>query len=155
MSPPIPAEIIAAARNSETKWRIPASVSIAQWALESGWGAHMPGNNPFGIKKLPGYDTQVLWTAEYVQGRKVRCSQYFAAFTSIDQAFDCHARLLATSPYYTQAFNALPNKIEFITTMAATYATDPHYAAKLIDIIQSAALDRYDAATPAPAGEPA
>lgn len=27
-----------------------ASVTIAQAALESGWGAHAPGNNLFGIK---------------------------------------------------------------------------------------------------------
>ena len=46
----IPANIIAAAQAAQTQYRVPASVSVAQWAFESGWGAHAPGNNPFGIK---------------------------------------------------------------------------------------------------------
>ena len=52
MSPP--PDVVAAARSAQAKWRVPASVSIAQYALESGWGKHIPpgSNNPFGIKAL-------------------------------------------------------------------------------------------------------
>ena len=51
-----PPDIIAAAREAQRKWKIPASISLAQWALESGWGRHMPpgSNNPFGMKARPG-----------------------------------------------------------------------------------------------------
>ncbi len=31
---------------------VPASVSLAQAALESGWGRHAPGHNFFGIKGI-------------------------------------------------------------------------------------------------------
>jgi len=50
----LPPDIIAAAQSSQQKWGIPASVTIAQWALESGWGKYMPpdSNNPFGIKAV-------------------------------------------------------------------------------------------------------
>jgi flagellum-specific peptidoglycan hydrolase FlgJ len=145
MSPPIPAEMIAAAQAAQGKWRVPASVSLAQWALESGWGAHAPGNNPFGIKMMPGYATQMLWTQECVHGKTVRCTQYFAAFSSTAEAFDCHARLLATSPRYAEAMAALPrDHAGFIARMAVHYATDPQYAAKLLAVIRSAGLTRFD-----------
>ena len=33
-----PMEVITAAQASQRKWHVPAAVTIAQWALESGWG---------------------------------------------------------------------------------------------------------------------
>ena len=47
----IPNAIIAAAQAAQHKWQVPASVSLAQWIIESGWGAHEPAgsNNPIGI----------------------------------------------------------------------------------------------------------
>ena len=47
-----PDAVIRAAQASQTRWGIPASVTLAQWALESAWGSRMPpgSNNPFGIK---------------------------------------------------------------------------------------------------------
>ena len=50
----LPPEVIEAARASQTRWGIPASVTLAQWIVESAWGSAMPpdSNNPFGIKAL-------------------------------------------------------------------------------------------------------
>lgn len=47
-----PPEVIAAAQAAPARWGAPASITMAQWALESGGGQHMPkgSNNPFGIK---------------------------------------------------------------------------------------------------------
>lgn len=51
-----PADIVTAAQKSQRRWGPPASVTIAQWQLESHWGKAMPGdsthpsNNPFGMK---------------------------------------------------------------------------------------------------------
>jgi flagellum-specific peptidoglycan hydrolase FlgJ len=142
--PIIPAAVIAAARAAQAKYRVPASVSLAQWALESGWGAHAPGNNPFGIKAMAGFGTQQFATHEVVHGHLVACQQTFAAFVSIDQAFAAHALLLSTAPVYRPAFAALPDRARFITLMAAHYATDPHYAAKIEAVIQSHGLGQYD-----------
>jgi flagellum-specific peptidoglycan hydrolase FlgJ len=139
-------EIIAAAKAAQSKWGIPASVSIAQFALESGWGAHIPGNNPFGIKALTGYPTQTFATHEVVHGHLVPCEQKFAAFTDLAQAFECHAKLLATAAVYRSAFTVLPDLAKFVTRMGAHYATDPQYAAKLLALIQSDDLTQYDGA---------
>jgi hypothetical protein len=141
---PIPPAVVAAARAAAQQWTIPASVSLAQWALESGWGAHMPGNNPFGIKAMPGHPVQTFATHECIHGHLVPCEQRFAAFASLDQAFDCHARLLATAPVYHAAFAALPDTRQFVALMAPHYATAPDYAAKILAVIDSAGLERYD-----------
>jgi len=39
-----------AAQEAQKTTGVPASITLAQAALESGWGAHAPGNNFFGIK---------------------------------------------------------------------------------------------------------
>ena len=144
----IPTEIIAAAQSAQSKYRVPASVSIAQWALESGWGAHAPGNNPFGIKAMPGYGTQKFATHEVVHGHMVPCEQNFAAFVSIKEAFEAHGLLLSTAPAYKPAFAALPDRTKFVALLAAHYATDPQYAAKIEALIQSYGLSQYDGARP-------
>ena len=142
-----PPEIIAAAKAAQSVWRVPASVSLAQWALESGWGVHAPGGNPFGIKAMPGYPTQAFATHECQHGHMVACTQTFAAFNGPAQAFDCHAKLLATSAYYKAAFAALANGFttdRFIDMLAVHYATDPQYAAKIKAVIAGSNLTQYD-----------
>jgi len=39
-----------AAQEAQKATAVPASITLAQAALESSWGAHVPGNNFFGIK---------------------------------------------------------------------------------------------------------
>src|SRR3954451_14996587 len=48
----VPPDVIQAAIVSHRRWNVPASVTLAQWVVESAWGASMPpgSNNPFGIK---------------------------------------------------------------------------------------------------------
>jgi flagellum-specific peptidoglycan hydrolase FlgJ len=143
-APAIPAAVIAAARAAQAKYRVPASVSLAQWALESGWGAHCPGNNPFGIKSMATYGVQRLMTTEVVHGHTVKVAQDFCAFADLAQAFDVHAKLLATAHVYAPAMATLPDRGKFIALMAAHYATDPQYAAKIEAVIQSHELAQYD-----------
>jgi flagellum-specific peptidoglycan hydrolase FlgJ len=143
-----PQNVITAAQAAQSKWRVPASVSIAQWALESGWGAHAPGNNPFGIKAMPGYARQTFATHEVVHGHLVACQQTFAAFANVGEAFDCHAKLLASAPVYAAAMKDLPDLQSFVTAMGAHYATDPMYAGKIMSIIKGDALAQYDRVAP-------
>ena len=145
-APVIPADVIAAAKSGQAQWRVPAAVSIAQWAVESGWGAHMPGNNPFGIKASPGYAVQTFATHEVIHGHSVPCDLKFAAFDSLQQAFECHAKLIATAPVYAPAMAALPDLAKFVTLMGAHYATAPDYAAKILAVIAQHNLTQYDGA---------
>uniref|UniRef100_UPI0035C949C8 glucosaminidase domain-containing protein n=1 Tax=uncultured Sphingomonas sp. TaxID=158754 RepID=UPI0035C949C8 len=143
-----PQSAVDAARLSMAKWRVPASVSLAQWAIESGWGAHSPGNNPFGMKPRKGMNDpqQMLATMEWSPLRRklVPAQQPFRIFPSIAAAFDAHAALIATAKVYAPAFAALPDRDLFIARMAPRYATDPQYAAKLGAIIRGSDLGRFD-----------
>ena len=105
----IPNSIINAAVKSQRAWKIPASVSIAQWALESNWGKSMSGaNNPFGIKALKGMSSTPRMTWEVIAGKHIRMAQNFANFASVDEAFDIHGKLLATSKYYVRLARLSP-----------------------------------------------
>ena len=140
-------EVVAAAQSAEAQWHVPASVTIAQYALESGWGQHMPpgSNNPFGIKAVGGQPAVGVATKEFAHGHMITEEQPFAKFSSIAAAFDAHAKLLATHPIYAPAVKLLPNVRAFVTEMAKHYATDPNYAAKLMSLINADDLTRYDA----------
>lgn len=148
-----PPEVIAAARASQTRWDIPASVSLAQWALESGWGRSMPprSNNPFGIKARPFDPAVVAMTREVIDGRSVRLPQRFRRYSSVAAAFADHGRLLATGAAYTEARTVRHDGRAFAQALGGRYATDPDYAAHLLALIDAHDLTRFDAAAPASA----
>ncbi|MGA0603199.1 glycoside hydrolase family 73 protein [Caulobacter sp. KR2-114] len=152
-------DVIAAARAAEGKWKIPASISLAQYGLESGWGQHMPPGswNPFGIKALPGQPSVSVPTREFVHGRYILVNAPFRAFASIADAFEHHARLLATGAPYARARSLLPNVEAFANALTGVYATDPHYGAELVAIIHGDELAQYDAlqGAAAPVAQPA
>jgi flagellum-specific peptidoglycan hydrolase FlgJ len=145
----IPPDVIAAARAASQKWGVPASVQLAQWAIESGWGAHAPGNNPFGMKPRAGKNDpqQLLWTKEWskLRGKLIDVQQPFRKFPSIAAAFDAHGALIATARVYAPAMAKLPDLTAFIDLMAARYATDPTYAMKLKSFVAAQGLTRFDA----------
>jgi flagellum-specific peptidoglycan hydrolase FlgJ len=155
-----PQNIINAALAAKRKWGVPASVSLAQWALESGYGAHAPGHNSFGMKPRSGKNDpcQVLSTTEWSALRRcyVPTKQPFRVFPSDDAAFDAHAELLATAGVYARARAALPNVGKYIDGLMPVrnakgvilkpgYATDPLYASKLKALIAKEGWGKYDA----------
>lgn len=144
MTQPTQAAIVAA-RAAQNKWGIPASISLAQWALESGWGQHACApHNYFGMKAKPGQSCATVPTREVYKGHSVIIMAAFRAFASDDEAFDEHARLLATAPVYGHARAALPDPFKFADALTGTYATDPKYGALLGSIIRGSNLERYD-----------
>lgn len=152
--PAIMPNVIFAAQASQTKWGVPASVTLAQYGLESAWGAHMPlnSNNPFGIKAKDGEPTVVATTVDIVH------QQPFRKYSSIAEAFDDHGRLLATVSLYAPAMKAwrAGDLDSGVRLMAQHYATAANYADLLLKIIASGKLRQYDMALglpvqPAPA----
>lgn len=146
VGPGISQQVIDAAHRAQQKYGIPASVSLAQYALESGYGRHMPpgSNNPFGIKARPGEPFVLARTEEVDRfGHTYSTMARFRQFSSIDEAFDAHARLL-TGRRYAGARRALPNVDRFADALDGIYATDPHYGQKLRTLIHRDHLDRYD-----------
>jgi hypothetical protein len=142
----ISADVVAAAQASQTKWGVPASVTIAQWALESGWGQHMPAgsNNPFGIKARPGEPFVTASTREVVGGQSITVDQNFRKYDSIADAFEAHARLLATSPAYAASRAFFADLSAYVSAMSTVYATAPNYGSSLLTLIQADNLTQYD-----------
>uniref|UniRef100_UPI00163FF842 glycoside hydrolase family 73 protein n=1 Tax=Burkholderia gladioli TaxID=28095 RepID=UPI00163FF842 len=146
-----PAEVIEAAQAAQAKWRIPASISLAQWALESGFGHHLPSgsNNPFGIKAnkqdLASGNYVNAMTSEFVNGKEVRLPQPFRKFPNLIEAFDFHGQLLATGRAYAEARAQIPDAHKFAKALDHHYATDPNYSKKLINnYINPYHLTQYD-----------
>lgn len=142
-----PQDVIDGAKASQVTFpSVPASISLAQWALESSWGNRMPpdSNNPFGIKAKEGQPSVTIPTHEFIHGRYVLVQAAFAKFASLGDAFTAHARLLATETPYGgfRAATSLQSKCDALT---GVYATDPQYGEKLMAIINSHHLEQYDA----------
>lgn len=142
----IPPNVIAAAQASDKATGIPASVTLAQWAVESGWGSKCTGTfNYFGVKALHGQDGAACATHEVVHGQRIATTALFANYLSLEAAFTAHAELLANGAPYADARTRLPNVAKFVNAFAPHYATDPNYATLLLEIINGHDLTRYDA----------
>lgn len=141
-------EVIVAAQKAQHDWLVPASVSLAQFAVESAYGTKMPtgSSNPFGIKAVAGQPFVTASTHEVFNGKTVTIQAKFRKFASFAEAFDAHAKLLATAPIYTPAMIAWKagNLERGISLMAAHYATDPNYTKTLLSIIKGQNLVQYD-----------
>ena len=149
-----PPEVIAAAQASQRSTGVPASVSIAQWIYESGWGRHMPkdSNNFFGIKepdlKKPGV-VQETKEADPRTGEMVKRTQRFRKFTSPEESWAAHARLLSADPRYAKAMLLTHDPDRFVDTIAGTYAPNNRkYAANIKDTMKRNHLYQYDILPP-------
>jgi hypothetical protein len=142
----LPQDVIIAAQNSHKKWKVPASVTLAQWALESGWGQHMPPGsfNPFGMKAAEGQPFVEVSTREVIHGQSVQVVARFRKFASFDEAFDHHGELLATRPVYRDAMALVDNPDDFADALTGVYATDPEYGHLLKSLMTSHDLYQYD-----------
>ncbi len=143
-----PPEIIAAAQQSERDTGVPTSVTLAQWALESGWGKKNSGdNNPFGIKARPGEPGKDVPTHEKVGSKLVPKIQRFRNYSSLDEAFTAHANLLAHHYPISMAHKDDPNA--FADGLQADpnhrYAnTTGDYSGTLKSIMRSNDFYQYD-----------
>jgi flagellum-specific peptidoglycan hydrolase FlgJ/peptidoglycan hydrolase-like protein with peptidoglycan-binding domain len=146
--PGLTSEVIAAARSSDQKWGVPASVSLAQFILESNWGRSMPGglssNNPFGIKARQGEPSVAAQTHEFEHGATITMVARFRKFSSIAEAFDAHGALLATARVYAPVMLRKDDPDEFADALTGRYATDPQYGSKLRDLMRRNNLYQYD-----------
>lgn len=143
----IASNILSAARAAQTKYGIPASVQLAQYALESGWGKYDMGCfNYFGMKAVAGQTCVVKNTREETaSGQSYYIHAAFRKFDTPAEAFDAHATLL-THPQYAAARAHLPNVDAFCDALTHVYATDGDYGSKLKAVIHGDHLTQYDLA---------
>ncbi|MEK8128648.1 glycoside hydrolase family 73 protein [Paenibacillus filicis] len=139
------AKIAPLAQVEQLRTSVLASITIAQGALESAWGRSAPGNNLFGIKGAG--TTQD--TKEYINGQWVTIKAGFRAYPDWTGSIVDHSDFLVQNGRYAragffQACAALDYKGAARALQQAGYATDPNYANKLISLIESNGLQKYD-----------
>lgn len=142
----VPSDIVNAAVASRIRWSVPASITLAQWAVESAWGAAIPpgSNNPFGIKATADQPAVESETREVVNGESVAVAARFRKFDSLAEAFDQHGRLLATSPLYSTAMQRKDDPDAFADALTGVYATDPQYGTTLKYVIRTYNFTMHD-----------
>lgn len=128
---------------------IPARALIAQAALETGWGQHMAkhkdgssGLNLFGVKAQSSWTgaSQAHKTSEFENGQWTSTSANFRSYDSIGAAFDDYVKFLKSNPRYTDALRSSDVHGFAQGLQKAGYATDPHYAQKLMKVAYSAQI---------------
>lgn len=157
-------EVVPFAQDSARRWKVPASVTLAQWIFESSWGASrlsLTANNVFGIKHshLRAMESYVEFpTWEYEGGQKVLVSALFVKFATVAGCFDAHGRMLAIAARYRPAMQAagIP-KVFAVDLQRCGYSTNARYAVDLVSAMRELDLFRYDVApvvAPQPPAQP-
>ena len=126
------------------RWKIPASITLAQGLFESGAGQSelaRKGNNHFGIKCNG-------WTGRRVYHDDDERNECFRAYESAFESYEDHSRFLAGGQRYRSLFSLKVTDYKGWAKglKAAGYATNPQYVSKLIEIIQLYKLYEYDTA---------
>lgn len=130
------------------KYNIFPSITIAQAILESNWGESVLSknhNNYFGIKSIRETDQRVVFqTNEYINGRLVQVPGAFRAYDNLAASMEHYGLLIGTADRYIPVINA-PSYIDSAKALyECGYSTDPAYPDKLINLIKTYALYKYD-----------
>ncbi len=138
--------LVPAAQACQRASGIPASFTLAQAALESSWGARAPGCNLFGIKADSSWHGPVVVfsTHEVISGNRIAIDDQFRCYRTFGECLADRAAFFRKNPRYAKCFLETTGAGWARAVARAGYATDPHYAETLIQIMDGRALTRYD-----------
>ena len=125
------------------KFKIPASITLAQGILESGSGKSNlanKSNNHFGIKCHTGWKGEKVYHDDDAKGECFRKYKYPAT------SYQDHSLFLTTRCRYASLFGLKKDDYKAWAKglKKAGYATDPKYPDKLISYIEKYELYKYD-----------
>lgn len=131
------------ARNQMRKYKIPASITLAQGIIESGYGSSylaVVANNHFGIKAYRD------WNGPIVRIDDDAKKEPFRKYKSVLDSYEDHSLFLVKNQRYSALFNYDIRDYESWAKglKKAGYATNPKYADILIRMIETNHLDRFD-----------
>ena len=124
------------------KYKIPASITLAQGILESASGQGrlaVEANNHFGIKCHE-------WTGAKIYHDDDRSQECFRKYEQAASSYEDHSLFLTGRRRYAGLFDLSTDDYRGWAKglKAAGYATDPRYPSKLIDLIERYELFKYD-----------
>lgn len=125
------------------KYKIPASIKLAQGILETGGGQSRlakEGKNHFGIK------CKEEWTGKSMKHTDDAPNECFRVYEDPKQSYEDHSLFLAKRKFYVGLFKLNPKDYKAWAhgLKKAGYATNPKYASILIDRIERYKLYEFD-----------
>lgn len=131
------------AMDQMNRYHIPASITLAQGLLESGAGQSLlarGSNNHFGIKCHNDWTGATMYFDDDEEG------ECFRAYKNAKESYEDHSRFLVNGKRYRDLFSLKPTDYKGWAKglKAAGYATNPHYANLLIELIETYKLYDYD-----------
>ena len=140
------------AERAGRKLNVAPEAIVAQAALETGWGKHVMSDNDggasfnlFGIKSGSGWsgDRVVRDTLEFEGGVPQRQQAKFRSYDSVAAAFSDYGDFLTANPRYSDVRNHGSDAAGFARALQDSgYATDPHYAQKLTNVLEGPTMRR-------------
>ncbi len=128
---------------------VPASITLAQFILESDWGRgelFVNANAGFGVKCKNTWtgDTYYLKDDDYKNQQLIESC--FRKYPSVEATFKDHSDFLKNRVYYKKLFLLERNDYKgwAYGLKECKYATDPKYPTKLIRLIETYRLNIYD-----------
>lgn len=128
----------------QKKYKIPASITLAQGLLESSAGKSylaLGGNNHFGIKCSN-------WEGLCIYKNHAEGNACYRKYLNASDSYEDHSRFLTERAYYRPLFKYEPT--DYISwangLKQCGYATDSQYASKLINLIETYKLYLFDTA---------
>jgi uncharacterized FlgJ-related protein len=160
----LPLQKIDASLFEQAKFHVPASIKLAQAALETGYGKKMTGNNFFGIKDKTGKSSfsetyEYYSEKEFTQCKnkildyekvkrngawvyKCKIKDRFAKYDNAWDSFRAHSEHLSSNPRYSPLFAKGKDYKAWADNIGSTkyggvgYATSPIYGQMLKSIIE-------------------
>lgn len=128
------------------------SIILGQAILESNWGQSQLASeykNLFGIKASGNQPKISLETKEYMNEQWITIQGDFKVYSTWEESLDDHTMLFVNGTnwnpqLYAGVLTATDYKQAAQALQTAGYATDPDYANKIISVIETYNLDRYD-----------
>ncbi len=126
-------------------------VLIAQSALETGWGVKVNGKqngdssfNFFNIKADKRWqgDSVTVSTMENRNGLAVKERAAFRSYSSPEQSFEDYVEFIRSGVRYDDALKSGSSEDYIRNLSEAGYATDPHYAEKILTIMRSSDMKK-------------
>lgn len=140
------------AEHAAKRLNVAPEAIVAQAALETGWGAHVPEQrdgassfNLFGIKAGYGWTGASVTkaTLEFEQGVTKPQLAKFRAYDNVGDNFRDYAEMLEHNPRYESVSGHGDDIDGFAHALQSSgYATDPEYASKLKEVARSETMQR-------------
>jgi len=135
------------ARRQMKIYGVPASITLAQGMLESGYGSSylaVVGNNHFGIKSYRA--SSWGWAGKEIKCDDDSANEPFCAFSSVNEGYESHSKFLVNNTRYAALFKLKSTDYRGWAKglQSCGYATSVTYATSLIDLIERYNLDQYD-----------